>query len=339
MQLTELQPSLAHFGIEQYRNERGELRCTIKVIADDEGAEPQAAHFDARIGAWRLQQSRNDTPSTRQAPTEIAHDRVQDNRPSGLDWTNALPASAHNRNLLSVDWGSTPIGPLIAWPRSLQLYTHMLLSDARAAAIFWGSQRIAIYNEASVPLIGTLHPDLMGRPFEAVLPTIWDFFEPLFHDIGKDKHGFARNGLELPVLRNGFLEESWWDGGFVALKDDNGSNGGAYFSWTEVTRTTLRDRRTKIVNRLDHPALVSTDSFWQHVHDVFKEYPRDIPMAIMYSTDESDASNGRLHRKHDIGLGATYTAAPSEVNVSLPTVAYFFVALLTGSVTACIGTR
>lgn len=322
MGATELQPFLSHFGIEQHRNEYEELSYTIKIITDDAGVERQTAQFNAQLGAWTLQQFSNDTSRTRQASNEVAQKRIHSTPPSELDWTNGLPSTAHNRMLLDLDWNSTPIGPLKGWPRSLQLYTHMLLSDARAAAIFWGPQRIAIYNGASIPLIGTLHPALMGRPFEEVMPTVWDVFGPLFHDIDEDQHGFARNGLELPVMRHGYLEESWWDGGFVALRDDHGSNGGAYFSWIEVTRTTLRDRRTKIVNRLDHPALASTHSYWQHVHNVLKEHPRDIPMAVMYSTDQSDASNGRLYREHDIGLDITYTAAPREVNVSLSAFAY-----------------
>jgi hypothetical protein len=317
MEAAEFQSFLSRFGIEQHRKQDGTLDCTIKIITDDAGVGAQIARFDAQLGGWRLQLPKNDTRScTKQALDDAAQEHVQIGPTSRPDWTSAFPRSSHTRLLLDLDWDSTPIGSLKGWPRSLQLYTHMLLSDARAAAIFWGPERISIYNEASIPLIGALHPALMGCSFEKAMPTIWDFFGPLLHAVEEGQHGFARDALELSVMRHGYLEESWWDGGFVALKDDNGRNGGAYFSWTEVTRTTLRDRRTKIVNRLGHPSLTCTPAFWQHVYDVLQEYPRDVPMAIMYSTDESHTSSGRLHRVHTIGLTTAYTAAPSEVNVS-----------------------
>ncbi|EAT80263.2 hypothetical protein SNOG_12450 [Parastagonospora nodorum SN15] len=191
----------------------------------------------------------------------------------------------------------------------------MLFSDSRAAAIYWGPKRIAIYNEHLPSLIGALDPTMMTSSIGQVMPSLWDLFGQLFLTIEKEQHGFARKGLELSFMRNGFLEETWWDGGLVSLKDDDGNHGGVYFSWVEVTRTKLRDRRTSLINRLGHSQVVSTKLIWQHIYEVFQEYPLDIPMAIMYSTQEGSAKDGLLRLEHTIGIGAKYAAAPNYLDL------------------------
>lgn len=148
------------------------------------------------------------------------------------------------------------------------------------------------------------------------MPSVWDFFRPLFHDIESDQHGFSRNGLELYVMRHGYLEETYWDGGLISLSNDDGDYGGVYFSWTESTRTVLRDRRSNIVNQLGISSLATTRSYWQHVRAVFAQHPRDVTMAIMYSMDENAPVDGHVHLEHTIGVGITYTAAPHDIDVS-----------------------
>jgi hypothetical protein len=174
-----------------------------------------------------------------------------------------------------------------------------------------------------VPVAGGLHPILMSRSFEEIMPSIWDYFGPLFHTIEKSQYGFARNGLELPVMREGCLEETWWDGGIMSLKDDEGNHGGAYFSWVEVTRTALRDRRTLLISQLRQPPLMSTTMVWQHICDVLSEFPRDIPMAIMYSANETGIQDGILRLENTIGIGPAYTAAPKILDVSCVVSIYF----------------
>lgn len=310
-----LEAILSQFGIKRQPHGRENYGWTIDIVSDEAESRTQVAYFDEHLGQWRLPRASEKYPSSQPGTGEVAVDHA----PSETTWINAFPTSSHITMLLESDWESTPLGALHTWDRSLQLYVQMLLSDPRPAAIYWGPQRIAIYNEACVPLIGDFHPALMGRSFEEVMPAAWEYFGPFFAALSDGQHGFAPHGLELFTTRYGYLEESWWDGCLIALKNGHGSYGGAYFSWAEATRDTLRDRRTRMLNRLGHSSLSTDRSFWQHVHDVFQEYPRDISMAIMYSMDDNDQSNQRLHREHTIGLGADHVAAPLEINVS-PTV-------------------
>ncbi|KAH6642270.1 hypothetical protein C7974DRAFT_385149 [Boeremia exigua] len=308
---------LSQFGIKRHRNAQGKINWTINVITQEADAQTQSAYLDERLGFWKLHQSPGYEPLDAGAAKEEAEaHRENTSPPAETKWTHSFPSSSHAQALLDWDWGATSLGPLETWPRSLQLYTQMLLSDFRPATIYWGPRRIAIYNEALIPVIGAFHPALMGRSFEEVLPHSWEYFGPLFRALEEDGHGVARHGLEHSTMRNGYLEESWWDGGLIALRDDCGGYGGAYFSWTEATRTTLRDRRTRMINQLGHSSLSPNFSFWQHVHDILGNYPRDIPMAMMYSSDEGQPSNGRLHRRHTIGIDEAHVTAPSELDLA-----------------------
>jgi hypothetical protein len=171
-------------------------------------------------------------------------------------------------------------------------------------------------DESMVTIAGSLHPHLMGRTFEEVMPTLWDYFGPLFHAIEQNQRGFTRNGLELPLMREGVLEETWWDGGAVPLRDDNGNHGGVYFSWVESTRAALQDRRTLLIGKLRQPPLTNTASIWQHIGDVLSEFPRDVPMAVMYSAKELGPDNESFRLERTIGMGPGYTAAPETIDVS-----------------------
>ena len=310
---------LSNFGITHQENEQGKSEWIINVVVDGAESKLQSAYFDEQLGVWRLRPHVNGTLSCQSSPP--SPDLViqsHKNNPSltEIDWTDTLPSSAHIEFLLNLDWATTPLGPCRSWPNSLQLYTHMLLSDPRAGAIYWGPQRISIYNEPLIPLIGVLHPALMGNTFEEVMPSLWDFFGPIFHSVEKHQRGFIRDGLELPVMRHGYMEETWWDGGLIPLKDDLGGYGGVYFSWTEVTRTILRDRRTKMIHRLGQLSTSTVQSMWRHIHDVFIDYPRDVPMAVMYSVDENNHANGRLHLEYTIGMKPSYKNQQSNLHVS-----------------------
>lgn len=163
---------------------------------------------------------------------------------------------------------------------------------------------------------GDLHPRLMSSCFEEALPELWEIFGPLVRTIEENQGGsYAQKGLELPILRYGFVEETWWDGGLVSLKNDQGGHGGVYFSWAESTRTVLRDRRTSLINKVVPPSSASNDLLWQHIHEVFTEYPRDVSMAIIYSVDEGDSQAETLCLEHTIGITCEYTCAPKSIKV------------------------
>ena len=53
------------------------------------------------------------------------------------DWTESLPQTDHVRFFRNVDWSRTALGPTVQWGTALRMYTHMIMSDSRAATLYW----------------------------------------------------------------------------------------------------------------------------------------------------------------------------------------------------------
>jgi hypothetical protein len=304
-----------HFGIKQSKDEAGVARWTINIVLDASDPRPRSAYLDEDSKLWILKSQSEDETDDSTSPSLQPLRLDPTFGPNEATWLDALAPSAHTDIFRNLDWSATPLGPCAAWPPALRLYTQMLFSDSRAAAIYWGPERIAIYNASAAPLLGDLHPRLMGTAFRESMPGLWSFYGPLFNALENGQPGFSRNELEIPFQRDGYLEETWWDGGLISLKDDESKHGGVYFSWIEVTRIVLQNRRTALAKDLGLSPSATVEATWQHIHDVLAKYPRDVPMAIMYGTDENDPRNGQLRLRHTIGIPPGYDAAPLNLNV------------------------
>jgi hypothetical protein len=83
---------------------------------------------------------------------------------SSFDWTR-LPMSAalpkHIQFARSIDWASTALGPIETWNFDLRAMCNLVMGSPHPAAMYWGDEYIAIYNEAYIMLAGQKHPNLM----------------------------------------------------------------------------------------------------------------------------------------------------------------------------------
>jgi hypothetical protein len=99
-----------------------------------------------------------------------------------FDWTR-LPMSAalprHIQFARSIDWASTPLGPIEDWSFDLRAMCNLIMGSPHPAAMYWGPEYIAIYNEAYILLAGQKHPQLMVR-FCAILYALISVLTKLF---------------------------------------------------------------------------------------------------------------------------------------------------------------
>ncbi len=56
-------------------------------------------------------------------------------------WVDDLPASEHIQLFKSLDWSATALGPLATWSDCLRQMTRLLMSDCRAASMYWYESR------------------------------------------------------------------------------------------------------------------------------------------------------------------------------------------------------
>ena len=105
------------------------------------------------------------------------------------------------------DWGATALGPVESWPPSLRVLAPLVLAAGVPSAIFWGPELTLIYNDAYIPLMGALHPVVLGRPHFDVVPESRAMFEPLFArvrsgetvSLGDVPTTFRRDALDGPL--------------------------------------------------------------------------------------------------------------------------------------------
>ncbi len=100
-----------------------------------------------------------------------------------FDWTQ-LPLSAglpsHIHFARSVDWASTSLGPAEHWSSDLRQMCNLIMASPHPAAMYWGEDLVAVYNEAYIPLAGQKHPGLMGQSYKVAWAEIWDDVKDAF---------------------------------------------------------------------------------------------------------------------------------------------------------------
>ena len=147
-----------------------------------------------------------------------------------FDWTDDPPPvklSAHVAWARSIDWANTPLGPMRGWSPQLRSNASLIMQDPRPAVGFYGSELIMIYNEAYIELLGGLHP-CMGRSAREVLASVWNtYFEPI---IEKNLEGETIDNLntEIPLIRNGYVEETYFSTRFIPIFNSEGATIGHY---------------------------------------------------------------------------------------------------------------
>lgn len=100
-----------------------------------------------------------------------------------FDWTqlplsDALPS--HIQFARGVDWASTALGPIEHWDADLRQMCNLIMASPHPAAMYWGDDLVAIYNEAYVLLAGQKHPKLMGQSYREAWAEIWDDVKDVF---------------------------------------------------------------------------------------------------------------------------------------------------------------
>src|ERR1051325_8606165 len=74
----------------------------------------------------------------------------------------------------SIDWSSTPLGPVASWSQALRNTVGLLLRNRFPMLLWWGPELVQLYNDAYSPIPGTKHPKSMGQPASECWAEIWN---------------------------------------------------------------------------------------------------------------------------------------------------------------------
>lgn len=211
----------------------------------------------------------------------------------------------------SMDWSTTPLGPIASWPQSLKTTVSLCLSSTFPILIAWGPETIQIYNDSYRPICGDKHPASMGQNFricwETALPVVGDAFTR-----GQEGEGTYIMDQRMFLDRNGYLEEAFMTFSFAPIRNEAGEVGGIFHPITETTDKMLSARRTHVIR--DVSAQIGKAKTVKNICAATLEkaadFSLDIPFLLLYQL----GSNGdHAHLIAHTGIPAQTALTPETV--------------------------
>lgn len=145
----------------------------------------------------------------------------------------------------AIDWSSTSLGSPGTWPDALKQTVSMMLKNNFPVLICWGPDFIQMYNDAFRPINGdTKHPQAMGGSARDTYGEIWEIIGPMFGEVMEGKtHGFP--DFMVPLNRNGYLENCYFDFSYCPIEDLDGNIGGVLVICMETTEKVKAIRKAE----------------------------------------------------------------------------------------------
>ncbi|EHK40433.1 hypothetical protein TRIATDRAFT_296396 [Trichoderma atroviride IMI 206040] len=220
---------------------------------------------------------------------------------STFDWTRIpyndnLPE--HIKLAKSIDWGSTPLGPMSEWSYNLRGMTNLIMASPNPTAMYWGPEFVSFYNAAYVALAGSKHPNLMGQRYADGWHEIKDEFLPIFKTAWDSGQAIMKHDNQIFINRHGFLEETFFSWSIIPILGEEGEVVGLYNPCFENTRRRMNERRMLTLREIGErtASAASINEFWPQLRKglAFNEY--DIPFSMVYSVrDEPESEVSSLH--------------------------------------------
>lgn len=133
------------------------------------------------------------------------------------------------------DWAATALGPVDCWPQSLRTAVDMMLDMPAAAMIFWGPERVQIYNDAYIAIARDRHPGLLGCPVAAGWADAYDpVIAPLLESALAGRATRLTDFI-VPLAGSDGPEDRVFDTDWSPLRDEIGAVAGALEILVEVT--------------------------------------------------------------------------------------------------------
>jgi PAS domain S-box-containing protein len=133
------------------------------------------------------------------------------------------------------DWSKTPLGSPDQWPPALRTMVSVMLDNPFGMYIAWGDEFTQLYNDGYRPILGSLkHPQALGISTRKSFEEIWHVVGPMFDDVMNGKAvGFP--DFMLPLNRDGYVENCYFDFSYSPIRQEDGSIGGVLVTVIETT--------------------------------------------------------------------------------------------------------
>jgi signal transduction histidine kinase len=211
------------------------------------------------------------------------------------------------KRIRTLDWSTTPLGPIEHWPQSLRTVVNILLSSRYAMWMAWGSELTFLCNDAYRPTLGIKDPWALGARADRVWAEIWPDVSPRINSVLSTGEATYDEGLLLFLERSGFPEETYHTFSYSPLADDHGRINGMLCVVTEETERLLGERRVETLRDVAS-ALASTNTeeeVLQALKDQFSRNKKDLPFTLTYLFD----GHGSVHLASSTGISLEHPLA------------------------------
>lgn len=256
-----------------------------------------------------------------------------------FDWTRIPVSDAmppHIRFARSIDWASTALGPMESWSADLRQMCNLIMASPHPAAMYWGPDLVAIYNEAYVLLAGQKHPQLMGQSYSEAWKEIWDEVKDVFASARLTGEATMKDDDCLFMKRNDYLEETYFSWSIIPLVGSDGAVSGLYNPCFEKTRRKIAERRMLTLREIGERTATARDvrGFWEEVLSALELNEYDTPFVLLYSVfddQDSDASSihsltasggVNCHLEGSLGIPPNHPAAPDNIDLKSSTAGF-----------------
>ncbi|KAG5994484.1 hypothetical protein E4U43_003229 [Claviceps pusilla] len=248
-----------------------------------------------------------------------------------FDWTrlpldDSLPE--HIKFAKTRDWASTPLGAMVDWSADLRTMSSLVMATPHPAAMYWGPECVAIYNEAYISLAGQKHPQLMGSRYKDAWAEIWDEIKPVVDNAWKSGESTMKHDNRLFIKRDGFLEETFFSWAMMPLIGSEGEVVGLYNPCFENTRRKVNERRMHTLREIGEKVAAATTvtQFWPQLLAGLEYNEYDLPFSLIYSArEDAESEVSSLHSNSptqsslfnlegSLGIPAGHVAAPATLD-------------------------
>lgn len=171
----------------------------------------------------------------------------------------------------------TELGALSTWDEALVSALNLVLSSRFPMFLTWGPTHRLFHNDAfETVLVGK--GSCQGRLFSSIFSEAGPKLEPLIEAARNGESSYFED-LEIPLIRNAVLTDTWWSFAYSPIQADLGGPGGVFGVVYETTRRFLAEQ-----------ALWSSEAALRAV--------TDMAPALLWRSDDADRLtwvNQRLH--------------------------------------------
>ena len=135
----------------------------------------------------------------------------------------------------SINWTANPLGSLNLWPLSLKITLSTVLISKLPMFLWWGTDFVQLYNDAYFPLFGNSADSkrALGEKGGAFWKSREGFVDTFLHEVMSTGQSFLREGIAVPVLKDGVVEDAFYNINYIPIFDDNQKIGGVLAIYSE----------------------------------------------------------------------------------------------------------